>query len=124
MLTVKTYLDKSPIHGIGLFADEDISKGTVIWKYHGLTVHKLAIDIIHGGWNHPQSFIDHIKTYAWIENGFYYWCLDNGRFMNHSDNSNTYETKIETIALVDIKKGEEITCNYNTFCEEGANFNL
>jgi len=25
---------------------------------------------------------------------------------------------------VDIKKGEEITCNYNTFCEEGANFNL
>ncbi len=33
MLLVKTHLGKSKINGIGLFADEFISKGKVIWKF-------------------------------------------------------------------------------------------
>ena len=33
MLLVKTYLDKSPIHGIGVFAAERIPKGTKIWRF-------------------------------------------------------------------------------------------
>lgn len=32
MLIVKTYVDNSPVHGRGLFADEDILPGTVIWR--------------------------------------------------------------------------------------------
>jgi hypothetical protein len=34
MLTVKTYLDKSNISGIGLFAGENIKKGTITWKFN------------------------------------------------------------------------------------------
>lgn len=33
MLKVKTYLDKSDIHGIGVFADEDIEENQIIWKF-------------------------------------------------------------------------------------------
>ena len=33
MLLVKTRLAPSPIAGIGLFADEDIKKGTVTWRF-------------------------------------------------------------------------------------------
>ncbi|HWL47120.1 MAG TPA: SET domain-containing protein-lysine N-methyltransferase, partial [Sphingomonadaceae bacterium] len=33
MLLVKTYLDRSPIHGLGVFAAEPIPKGTKIWRY-------------------------------------------------------------------------------------------
>ena len=33
MLLVKTYLDKSPIHGLGVFAAEPIPKGTKIWRF-------------------------------------------------------------------------------------------
>ena len=33
MLKVKTYLDKSSIHGIGLFANQDIKKGTLVWAF-------------------------------------------------------------------------------------------
>ncbi len=33
MLLVKTKLGLSKIHGIGLFADENIKKGTIIWKF-------------------------------------------------------------------------------------------
>lgn len=33
MLLIKTKLDLSKIHGVGLFADEFIAKGTKIWEY-------------------------------------------------------------------------------------------
>ena len=32
MLIINTYLDKSKIHGVGVFADEFIKKGTLISK--------------------------------------------------------------------------------------------
>lgn len=33
MLLIKTKLELSKIHGVGLFADEFIAKGTKIWEY-------------------------------------------------------------------------------------------
>ena len=33
MLLVKTYLDRSPIHGLGVYAAERIRKGTKIWRF-------------------------------------------------------------------------------------------
>ena len=33
MLLVKTYLNKSPIHGIGVFAAEAIRKDQKIWRF-------------------------------------------------------------------------------------------
>ena len=36
MLLVKTYLDKSLIHGVGVFADEFIKKGTLMWEFNPL----------------------------------------------------------------------------------------
>ena len=32
MLLVKTYIERSAIHGMGLFSGEFISEGTVVWK--------------------------------------------------------------------------------------------
>ena len=32
-MTVKTIIKESDIHGIGLFADEFIPKGTKIWEF-------------------------------------------------------------------------------------------
>ena len=40
MLLVKTKLNISPIHGIGLFAVEFIPAKTIVWKFHP------AIDLI------------------------------------------------------------------------------
>ena len=33
MLYVKTKIGQSKIHGMGLFADQFIKKGTIIWKF-------------------------------------------------------------------------------------------
>ncbi len=36
MLMIKTYLDKSPISGIGVFASEFVKKGDLVWQFHPL----------------------------------------------------------------------------------------
>src|SRR3954469_1637143 len=36
MLLVKTRLGPSTIHGIGVFADEDIPRGTIVWSFNPL----------------------------------------------------------------------------------------
>src|SRR6516225_3895295 len=40
MLLVKTTLRPSEVHGLGLFADEFIPKGTVIWRFDGRVDHR------------------------------------------------------------------------------------
>lgn len=110
MLLVKTYLDKSPINGIGLFAAEFIPKGTVIWDFNDYFDKKFNI-------NEMTFFTDvignYLKKYCYLDGNKYVLCNDDARFMNHSDASNTSNGEGDkTIANYDIQIGEEITCNY------------
>ena len=50
-----------------------------------------------------------------MNDGKLYYCSDNARFMNHSENSNTYEKPDGTYAAFDIEIGQELTCNYANF---------
>ncbi len=111
MLKVKTYIDKSQINGIGLFADQVIPKGTIIWeKTEGLDLTLESLDYKN------ENVIDFLKTYCYKHNGKYILCIDNGRFINHSDNPNTDDTSYPyTIAKKDILPHEEITSNYKDF---------
>lgn len=115
MLLVKTYLGKSKVQGIGLFADEFIPKGTLIWKFvpgFDFALKKKELNKLP---KVAKSWILHYGYYNEVEGG-HVICVDNARFMNHSENSNTDDTNIRgTIAKRDIKKGEEITCNYFDF---------
>ena len=61
-------------------------------------------------------------------NGMYFLCIDNSRFLNHSEeNCNTYDAPKEqsTYASKDINIGEEILSNYKFFgiTEEDYEFN-
>jgi SET domain-containing protein len=116
MMLVKTYIKEStiPEAGLGCFAAEFIPKDTLIWIFNpsldrDLSEHQL------GGFSSLEK--DFIKTYAYKHNGYYYLCIDNGRFINHADNPNTYESKQmqATYALKDIAEGEEILSNYAEF---------
>jgi SET domain-containing protein len=120
MLYVKTKLDKSDIHGIGCFADEDISKGTIVWKF-----------VPSFDQEFPRDFIQKLSTptrqqvlkYAYVSKstGNYILCSDDTRFFNHSDDNNIQNIALEgeqegiDIANRDIKAGEELTYNYNVF---------
>ncbi len=116
MLTVKTYLGKSIIHGIGLFAGEFIKKDTVIWELNR------GIDLIITQDQYeklPPLAKQHFDWFAYYSENRGGWilCFDNGKFVNHSVTPNTYGIS-DTIALKDIEIGEEITENYYVFNEK------
>jgi len=111
MLLVKTYLDKSPIHGVGVFANELIKKGTVIWQFDP------RIDIIMTP-EQVDKLPDTAKRFIlrmaipypfWVDN--YCIAVDNINYMNHSDDPNVSDT-VPSIALQDIEQGTELTNNY------------
>eukprot|EP01125_Pyxidicula_operculata_P002720 TRINITY_DN1255_c1_g1_i1.p1 TRINITY_DN1255_c1_g1~~TRINITY_DN1255_c1_g1_i1.p1 ORF type:complete len:156 (-),score=23.89 TRINITY_DN1255_c1_g1_i1:56-523(-) len=136
MLLIEHTISHSPLDGIGLFANQFIPKGTVIWVFHknfdGLYTaedfKKLS----------PVAK-KHVEKYAYISGplgGKYVLCNDHAKFFNHSENANTssgYEMTDEirkqlseeewegvlieegwTYANRDIQVGEEITSNYLT----------
>lgn len=115
MLLIKTYLKKSNISnaGIGCFADEFIPKDTLIWKFNPNIDRKFTQEEFDKFNNLEKEFL---KIYCYKNNEEYYLCVDNGRFFNHSENSNTYEGLDQsTYALKDIHKDEEIVSNYIDF---------
>lgn len=123
MLMVKTRLGMSQIEGLGLFADEDIPKGTVTWRFViGFDQTFGAADIA----DLPETARLELMRYVYlhIRTGKYVACLDNARFMNHCSNPNTagvYPSENDEgydIATRDIAKGEELTCDYALFDAE------
>jgi uncharacterized protein len=119
MLLIRTRIGVSSIHGIGLFADEFIAKGSRTWRF--LDGFDLRL---------PPSFLDQLSapataqllhySYFHAETGLYELCSDDARFYNHSDTPNTASVKLNSgeeidIALRNINQGEEITCDYREF---------
>jgi SET domain-containing protein len=83
MLFVKTKVLPSKIHGLGLFADEFIPKGTIIWKFtpgFDLKFTKEQIKSV------PKQVQEYLETYCWLskKSGKYCFSSDNGKYFNHS----------------------------------------
>lgn len=118
MMHITYTLNKSTHHGIGLFADEDIPEGTLIYTPSPL------LDV-----NLTQEQFDSLderekKELQWW--GFFdepsqKWHVDFDvtHFINHSYSGNITQdpayTNAHLIANRDIKAGEELTQNYLEF---------
>jgi len=117
MLLVKTRIGESRIHGIGLFADEFIPKGTVTWEYDpelDFSFTKEKLD------SFPKNVRDYFLFYCYYDKkrDLYIMPTDHLKFINHSANSNLINiesTPDQDIASRDIKPGEELLCDYNKF---------
>lgn len=112
MLLVKTYLDKSPIHGLGVFAGELIRKDTKIWRFaegfdRAYSLKQFA--------KLPKPAKDYIKLYGYRVENEILFTVDHDRHTNHSDDPNTYLRNGYALARWDIPKGEEITNDYREF---------
>lgn len=115
MLLVKTIIKLSDINGIGLFADEFIKKGTIIWKFEPTIDILLSKDEF---LRLPEFNQQQLRKYVFFDNTYnkYMLCGDHARFLNHCDNPNCDDSLPNmTIALRDIPKGEELTVDYKTF---------
>jgi SET domain-containing protein len=131
MLLVKTKLKQSKIHGFGLFADENIPKGEIVWKFSPIvdkiiTKKELA--------KLPKLVQKEVKWYSYLsDEGYYVLCGDNARFMNHSNNPTFIEAnhcsklsfcEPDAIASRNINKGEELTGKYLYFDKKGKPHHL
>jgi SET domain-containing protein len=118
MLLVKTYLDRSGIHGIGLFAGEKLEKGTVIWRRSpeiDLLLDPAQLDRLH-----PEARAQ-IEKYTYLDRMLdkLVLCGDDARFFNHAEAPNCHDFPDAnggtTVAARDIEVGEELTSDYASF---------
>ncbi|HLD07555.1 MAG TPA: SET domain-containing protein [Candidatus Peribacterales bacterium] len=120
MLQIATYIGPSVIHGIGLFAQKPISKGTVVWEFVEGIDHYLSDETMA---TLPQTAVDFIHFYFYRSKltGQYVLLGDNDRFTNHSYHPNVggptslFPHREGGIALRDISPGEELTSDYSSF---------
>lgn len=111
MLKIKTKLDNSPIHGIGLFTLEKIKKGDIIGELCQFDVKIKKEDVL-------PKYINMFEFYFGVMDDYYQTYFDNMRFMNHSNNPNCIDLKNGLcVAVKDIEIGEELTCDYSFFCD-------
>ncbi len=120
MLLVKTKIGPSKIRGIGLFADQFIRKGTIIWRFKkglDLVLTKKVFNRL------PKIAREYIKKCGYLTIETKRWGLDfdHARFINHSSNPNSkISNKIRDhrdaiMAAKNIKRDEEITIDYTEY---------
>lgn len=119
MMLVKTLIQSSSIQGNGIFADEPVKKGQIIWEFvTGFDV-EFTIAQIDALPPIGQAYLERYTYPHPTKAGVRILDGDSGRFMNHADAPNTdFSFANHGIATKDIAVGEEITCNYNEFAGE------
>lgn len=120
MIDITYSLKESDIHGTGIFTDEYIPKGKIIWKWTGMELsHEdfLKLD------SSEQERLRHC-AYRSKNTGNWFLCGDDIEYINHADDANTTE-HIDPhsgagtlIAKRDIHPGEELTQDYREFESE------
>jgi SET domain-containing protein len=123
MLLVKTKVAPSAVHGLGVFADQFIPKGTRIWEFDETVDARFDQSRLDGL---PEAEQEALLAHCYVNprTGLYVFCGDNARYLNHSDEPNTEDVGYDeglvngegvTIAARDIHPGEEIFSDYAAF---------
>lgn len=117
---VKQYrLGESDIHGIGIFADQDIHEGELIWIPTDAFTVRITEDDLRKMSGQDQETIRH---YGYFHKERKVWCFsgDDSRFINHSVNPTVERLDPESDGVKakrNIKRGEELTQDYRDFEE-------
>ncbi len=123
-MQIAHYVGSSAIAGAGLFAGADIARGTVIYRFDERFVLMLSDAELAAM---PPPVRDEFIKYCYRGRGIHrlvdawYYCADDARFFNHADAPNAvWNDALDAYtAARDIAKGEEITCDYREFSEDG-----
>jgi SET domain-containing protein len=111
MMLVRCHVAPSPIHGLGLFLDEPVSKGQIVWKFNG------SVDRILPRSLKPYSFAfkEFVAKYSYLDHyGRFILCGDLAIFMNHSETPTLVGYSTDYAAR-DLAVGDEMTCDYRDF---------
>lgn len=118
MIHIKYKLDKSDKHGIGLFTDEDLEPGQLVYTASPL----LDVDITQAEFDSlTNAERSEIQWWGFYDEPSQMWHVDFdvSKFINHSEDATlTQDSSHEDAYLVttrNIKKGEELTQDYSEF---------
>ena len=112
MFLIDTYLDKSKIEGVGVFAKENIKRGQLIKEVRPDFEIEFNKDNLP---KMPLALAKLIDTHAYereLGSKILVMGIDNEKYLNHSNNPSVNDNGI---ALKDIKIGDEITVDYKDF---------
>lgn len=118
MIIVPTYLEKSAIHGLGVFSREFIPKGAKVWEYHpqfDLTFSEAEFE------RFPPSVQAELEVHLYQpeQGGLLYYESTMGKYMNHNRDPNVDFSDVGVgWATRDIHPDEELTCDYRHFMAE------
>ena len=112
MLLIDTYLDKSKIHGVGVFAKENAKKGEKIKEVRP----EFEMEFDQNNLPRmPLALANFIETHSYekeLGSNVLVMGIDNEKYINHSKDPNDDD---DGRALKDINIGDEITANYKDF---------
>jgi len=118
MIHIAYKLKSSDLHGVGLFADEDIKKGQLVYTASPL----LDLNITQEQFDRlDQKEKDEILWWGFFDQPSKMWRVDFdvSKFINHSSDATVTQDENHDeaylIAVRDIKSGEELTQNYLEF---------
>ena len=119
MMMVRTELRASGIHGIGVFLQEPVKAGQLIWRFDSRIDRVFSDDELN---ELPAIMEEFLRTYSTLHAELRLWvlCGDNGRHFNHSDTPNTRSLGIafgDDVAAGDLPAGTELTSDYRTICD-------
>ena len=115
MIIVPTHLGNSPIHGLGVFASEFISKGARVWEFNPLFDIRFSEEEFQRLPPSARREIE-IHLYQPEEGGVLYYESTMGKYMNHARDPNVDFSDVGLgVATRDIHPGEELTCDYRDF---------
>ena len=124
MYIFKILITKSGIEGSGVFANQDIPKGSIVWKFvpdHDLTLSLEDFEKL------DSETKAEIRKVAYVSPTSGRWVYppksDPARYTNHSEISNnlsaTFDRTISDepffVTNTDVTKGTELTVNYKEF---------
>jgi len=121
---VQCIVKESNLGGLGLYADEYITKGTAIWTAYNNNILKITRPQYYQLCNSElDKSIMSLKLYNAISVYSLYdidsdclvMILDNNRYVNHSNEPNSLYIDGVSIALRDIEVGEEIVEDYGSY---------
>lgn len=110
MLLVPLSVRPSAIHGNGLFADQEIQTGTVVWRFVAGLDRLIPTDEINK-WPAPAR--KHVVRCWGAADGARMSFGDHAGFLNHSNTPNLVMIAGELVAIQDIPADSEITADYN-----------
>ena len=123
MLLIDVKMAKSPIEGIGGFAKTFVPKGGMVWKLDLRFDRLIPVDVWEAQEGSVKSYLDRYCYPRRSDPGFIVFEADDARYMNHADDPNTdFSGGDEAFAIKDIHPGDEITCDYNAFFDDGFEF--